>query len=59
MIPHMTIRQRIIAWLLWRFERFGSMENAEFSILYSPQTLLCVSLLSDYWYIKNAKEGIE
>lgn len=57
MIPYMTIRQRIIAWLLWRLERFDSMENAEFDILYSPQALRCVSLLSDYWYIKNAKES--
>lgn len=57
MIPHMTIRQRIIAWLLWRFERFGSMEEAEFNILTHPELLRCVSLLSDYWYIKNAKEN--
>lgn len=56
MIPHMTIRQRIIAWLLWRFERFDGMREAEFNILVHPELLRCVSLLSDYWYIKNAKE---
>ena len=57
MIPRMTIRQRIIAWLLWRFERFDSMVEAEFNILAYPELLRCVSLLSDYWYIKNAREG--
>lgn len=57
MIPHMTIMQCIIAWLLWRFERFDSMGEAEFSILINPELLRCVSLLSDYWYIKNAKDG--
>ena len=57
MIPRMTIKQRIIAWLLWRFEQFDSVGNAEFSILIHPELLRCVSLLSDYWYIKNAKEG--
>lgn len=56
MIPHMTIRQRIIAWLLWRFERFDGMVEAESSILAYPELLRCVSLLSDYWYVKNAKE---
>lgn len=59
MIPHMTIRQRIIAWLLWRFERFDSMEDAEVSIFFNTELLRCVSILGDYWYIKNAKEGIE
>lgn len=59
MIPNMTIRQRIIAWLLWRFERFDGMGEAEFKILIHPELLRCVSLLTDYWYIKNAKEGSE
>lgn len=56
MIPFMTIRQRIIAWLLWRFERFGSEEDAEFAILKRPDFLRCSSLLRDYWYVKKAKE---
>lgn len=56
MIPYMTIRQRIIAWLLWRIERFDSMETAEISILSHPELLRCASLLRDYWYAKKAKE---
>lgn len=53
MIPYLTIRQRIIAWLLWRFERFDSMETAEFEILGHPELLRCSSLLRDYWYVKQ------
>lgn len=54
MIPHMTIRQRILAWLLWRFEGFDSMETAELEIRH-PELLKCASLLRDYWYVKNAE----
>lgn len=57
MIPHLTILQRIIAWLLWRFERFDSEETAEFNILRYPELLCCASLLRDYWYVKKAKGG--
>lgn len=53
MIPHMSIVQRIIAWLLWRFEGFGSVESAEFDVIQHPELLRCASLLRDYWYIKN------
>lgn len=53
MIPYLTIRQRIIAWLLWRFECFDSMETAEFEILGHPELLRCSSLLRDYWYVKQ------
>ena len=53
MIPYLTIRQRIIAWLLWQFERFDSMETAEFEILDHPELLRCSSLLRDYWYVKR------
>lgn len=54
MIPYMTIKQRIIAWLLWRFEDFDSMETAEIEIKH-PELLKCASLLRDYWYVKNAE----
>ena len=56
MIPRLTIGQRIIAWLLWRFERFESVEGAEFEVMH-PELLRCSSLLRDYWYVKNAKLG--
>ena len=55
MIPHMTIKHRIIAWLLWCFEGFDSMETAEFGIVEHPELLKCASLLREYWYVKNAK----
>lgn len=55
MIPYLSIGQRIIAWLLWKFERFDSVESAEFDVLHHPELLRCASLLRDYWYIKNVK----
>ena len=56
MIPILTLRQRIIAWLLWRFEGFDSVDDAEFDVIEMPQLLRCASLLRDYWYVKKAKE---
>ena len=56
MIPFMTIRQRIIAWLLWRFERFDSEAVARFAILERPDFLRSTALLREYWYVKKAKE---
>ncbi len=54
MIPRLTIGQRMIAWLLWRFEGFDSVEGAEFEVMH-PEFLRCYSLLQDYWYVKKAK----
>lgn len=55
MIPYMSIVHRIIAWLLWHFEGFDSVESAEFDVIHHPELLKCASLLRDYWYIKNAE----
>lgn len=59
MIPYMSVFQRIVAWLLWRFEGFGNTETAEFEILEHPELLHCVSILRDYWYIRKAREEDE
>ena len=57
MTPYMTMRQHVIAWLLWHFEKFDSEEDAEFAILQRPDFLRCSSLLRNYWYAKKAKES--
>lgn len=56
MTPYLSIVQRVIAWLLWRFEGFDSDETAAFEILEHPELLRCASLLRDYWYAKRAEE---
>ena len=56
MIPYMSVFQRVVAWLLWRFEGFDSAETAEFEILEHPELLRCTSILRDYWYVRRAQE---
>lgn len=54
MIPWLSLRQRFIAWLLWQFERFDSMETARVAVEH-PEVLRCSSLLRDYFYVKQSK----
>lgn len=53
----MTFRQRILAWLLWKYERFEDLEDARFGVIEHPELLLTTGLLRDYWYTRNAREG--
>ena len=56
MIPYMSLFRRLIAWLLWRYEGFESLDDAAFYVLDHPDLTRVASLLRDYWYIKKAKE---
>lgn len=57
MIPRLSLRERILAWLIWHFERFDieGMEQARICID-NPILLNTRGLLSDYWYIRKARE---
>jgi len=55
MVPYMTLRMRLIAWLLWKLEGFGDHFDAEYA-LERPALLKCTGLLSDYCYYRRAKE---
>lgn len=63
MIPHLTWWQRVIAWLLWKMEAkygFGGgfddeLEGAKWMFDGHENHSYSMSLLRDYYYIKNAK----
>ncbi|MBR2683008.1 MAG: hypothetical protein IKE22_07075 [Atopobiaceae bacterium] len=58
MIPYISWWRRIIAWLLWRFEGYESIDGARFCIIEHPELTRTACLMRDYWYAKNA-EGHE
>ena len=57
MTPYITWWRRIIAWLLWHFEGYGSMAEARFYIIEHPEVTRASSLMRDYWYARRAKEA--
>lgn len=56
MTPYISLKRRIIAWLLWHFEGYKSVDDAEFYVLQHPEVTRAASLMRDYWYAKKAKE---
>jgi hypothetical protein len=56
MIPYMKFKTRVIAWILWKFEGFDSMDKAEFRILSHPSLLKTTSILREYFYIKQDRK---
>lgn len=51
MIPHLSIKKRIICWLLWHLEGFHKdIELAEMVIVHAPGLSVARSLMRDYWY---------
>lgn len=59
MTPYISLKRRIIAWLLWHFEGYKSVDAAEFYILKYPENTRAASLMRDYWYMKKSKEVAE
>ena len=57
MIPHLNIFERFIAWLLWRYESFEDLDEAEFNLIQHPSLTRTVGLLRAYYYNKSAKES--
>ena len=56
MIPYLSLPMRILAWMLWRFERFGDMDDAYFNVIEHPDLLRVTGLLRDYWYVRQSRE---
>ena len=56
MTPYITLRQRLIAWLLWHFEGYETVDEARFYIMEHPDVTKVASLMRDYWYARKAKE---
>lgn len=56
MIPYMSLKNRIISWLLWRLNGWRTVEDARFECLEQPGISVMVSLCRDRFYIMQAKE---
>ncbi len=56
MIPRLSLRERILAWLIWRYEGFDKdgLEEAGYTLT-NPHVLRTTGLLRDYWYIRKAR----
>lgn len=58
MIPRLSLRERILAWLIWRYEGFDDYDmDLVFTLLNRPSLLSTRGLLLDYWYIRKARES--
>ena len=56
MIPHIRFLERVIAWLIWHYEGYESVEDARFCIIEHPKATRVASLMRDYWYVRHARE---
>lgn len=55
MTPHLNLIERFIAWLLWRYEGFEDLDDAEFNLMQHPGLTRTVGLLRGYYYLKRTK----
>ena len=55
MIPVITVWQRILGWVLWKYEGFRDCDEAT-KALSDPKWLRCVTLLDSYRYVRMARE---
>lgn len=58
MISRMTLRERIIAWMLWKLNGWKNAngEVVKFECLMHPELSRVVGIFRDYWYVKNDRE---
>lgn len=56
MIPYMSLKNRIIAWLLWKLNGWKTTEDAKFECINHPGLSTMVSLCRDRFYIMQEKE---
>lgn len=56
MIPHVSWWKRAIAWLIWHYEGYESVDNARFGIIEHPEVTRMANLMCDYWYVRRARE---
>lgn len=57
MIPYMSLAQKLIAWLLWRFNGWDPRDpdGCRFECMKHPEISRAVGLMRDYWYVRSAK----
>lgn len=59
MVPYLSLPMRVLAWILWHFERFGDMDDACFCVIEHPDLLRVTGLLRDYWYIRQSRIEVD
>lgn len=55
MIPRMSLKEKILAWLLWKLNGWNNIEDAEFDCLKHPELSRMAGLCRDRFYILQAK----
>lgn len=52
MIPHLSLFHRFVAWLIWKFEGYESLRDAEFYAMHHPEMTKVASLMRAYYYVR-------
>lgn len=56
MIPHMGLKSRLIAWLLWKVNGWSDPDECRFECLERPCDTRMAALCVDYWYVRKSRE---
>lgn len=56
MVPHMTLKQRILAWLIWKINGWKDLDDCRFECIEHPEMSNVSSICRDYWYLLNARK---
>ena len=55
MVPYMRLRDRIIAWLLYKFNGWSELDECASEVLCPPECSRMAGICRDYWYVRNAR----
>lgn len=55
MVPHMRLRDRIIAWLLYKLNGWSELDECAPEVFSTPECSRMVGICRDYWYVRNAR----
>ena len=57
MIPYMSLKDRIISWLLWKLNGWETMAECKFECFDHPEFSRMAALCRDRYYAMQAKEA--
>lgn len=55
MVPYMRLRDRIIAWLLYKLNGWSELDECSSEVFGAPECSRMVGICRDYWYVRNAR----
>ena len=58
MVPHLTLKYRIIAWLLFRLNGWSLDDEWEAEVIKHPGSSAMCSICRDYWYAKRWERDV-